>query len=166
MIRDTPDWLPAGQLPTACYLREGFKALGFTFGEPDPSNPLFAPADLPAGWTKAGTVHPRAAVLLDEYGRERARLWYWGAEGDRGALMSLKTLIWYVGYCADNGEPIIPDDTWATREAVADALLFLADNADEEYEFESTHGDTFGVAEDQRVKAERYRSLLADWTTP
>lgn len=69
-----------------------FEALGFTFGDPDPRDPLFRPATLPAGWKKVRTDHSMWSKIVDDEGRERARIFYKAAFYDRDAFMSLETI--------------------------------------------------------------------------
>lgn len=66
-----------------------FIALGFTFGEPHASDPLFRPSTLPQGWTKAATDHSMGSVIRDEKGRERISIFYKAAWYDRSATMTL-----------------------------------------------------------------------------
>lgn len=77
-------------LPTDVRDRKVFEALGFTFGKPFADDPLFAPATLPAGWTKRGTNHSMHSEILDDKGRVRAGVFYKAAFYDRKADMSLR----------------------------------------------------------------------------
>jgi hypothetical protein len=65
--------------------RGDFEALGFTFGEPDPDDPLFCPATLPDGWEKRSTDHSMGSVIVDPLGRERVSIFYKAAFYDRSA---------------------------------------------------------------------------------
>jgi hypothetical protein len=76
--------------------RAEFEALGFTFGEPDASDPMFRPATLPEGWSRKGSDHAMWSYLVDELGRERVSIFYKAAFYDRDAFMSLVALGWYV----------------------------------------------------------------------
>ena len=110
------------RLPTACD-KAAFEALGFTFGDPDPDDPLFMPATLPEGWTKKATDHSMGSVIVDPLGRERVSIFYKAAFYDRKAHMNLIGLHWYVEKWVEyDGPAVIFDDEWATREAVLDAL--------------------------------------------
>jgi hypothetical protein len=71
-----------------------FEALGFTFGEQVPGDPLFRQATLPEGWTKRGTDHDMHSVIEDERGIARVGVFYKAAYYDRRADMSLMN----VGY--------------------------------------------------------------------
>lgn len=64
-----------------------FEALGFVFGEPDPSDPLFRPAQLPQGWRKEGSDHSMGSYVLDERGVRRVSVFYKAAYYDRRAHM-------------------------------------------------------------------------------
>lgn len=107
---------------------EAFTALGFTFGEPDPADPLFRPATLPEGWTKRATTHSMWSEILDDKGRSRVGVFYKAAFYDRRAFMRIENLDSYVGRIVHgSGNPLVLDDTWATRDAVATALLAIRD---------------------------------------
>lgn len=60
---------------------------GFRFGEAFENDPLFMPAVLPEGWTKAGSDHAMWSKVLDEKGRERVEVFYKAAFYDRRAFM-------------------------------------------------------------------------------
>lgn len=62
---------------------------GFVFSDPDPSDPLFMPATLPPGWTKAGTDHDMWSDVLDDQGRKRIGVFYKAAFYDRKAHMRI-----------------------------------------------------------------------------
>lgn len=66
-----------------------FQALGFEFGPPLDSDPLFRQAVLPAGWTRRGSDHAMWSYIDDEQGRERVAVFYKAAFYDRRAHMSL-----------------------------------------------------------------------------
>lgn len=111
--------------------RAEFEAFGFTFGDPDPNDPLFMPATLPAGWTRKATDHDMWSNILDELGRPRVSIGYKAAFYDRWALMRLNTVIGYVRDCLWTKAPFVTDDTWATPAAVADALRECITDAQE-----------------------------------
>jgi len=71
-----------------------FEALGFTFGDVDPHDPLFRPATLPEGWKREGSDHAMWSYIADERGIRRVGVFYKAAFYDRKAHMSLKR----VGY--------------------------------------------------------------------
>lgn len=68
-----------------------FIALGFTFGDPDPADPLFRPATLPAGWTRQASDHDMWSYIVDEHGKQRVAVFYKAAFYDRRASMRLVT---------------------------------------------------------------------------
>ena len=111
------------RLPSDCDRAE-FEALGFTFGAPDHSDPLFMPATLPEGWEKQATDHAMGSVIVDPLGRERVSIFYKAAFYDRSAHMTLIGLGWYVRKWVEyDGPAVIFDDEWATREAVLAELI-------------------------------------------
>ena len=79
------DRLPVNSDGDAAYLD-----LGFTFGEPDPSDPLFRPATLPQGWRREGSDHSMWSYIVDETGRKRVAIFYKAAFYDRDAFMRLQ----------------------------------------------------------------------------
>lgn len=98
-----------------------FEAFGFTFGEPDPKDPLFRPAQLPEGWTREGSDHDMWSYVVDQLGRRRVAVFYKAAFYDRRAFMRLNTVAGYVLECQYRGIGIVTDDTWATAAAVVEA---------------------------------------------
>lgn len=88
--RGQAQFVASQSLPSDVRDRKVFEALGFTFGEPYKDDPIFAPATLPAGWTKRGTDHDMHSEILDEKGRVRAGVFYKAAFYDRHADMSLR----------------------------------------------------------------------------
>jgi len=64
----------------------GVKFLGEVEGDP-----MFQYVELPPNWRKAPNDHPMWSKLVDEKGRERARIFYKAAFYDRSAHMSLTT---------------------------------------------------------------------------
>jgi hypothetical protein len=66
-----------------------FRALGFTFGDPDPNDQLFRPATLPAGWKREGSDHSMWSYIVDETGTQRVAIFYKAAFYDRNAFMYL-----------------------------------------------------------------------------
>lgn len=102
--------------------RAEWEALGFTFGDPDPDDPLFMPATLPEGWKREPADHDMWSYVTDQHGRHRAEVFYKAAFYDRSAFMRLSSLWSYVQAHVDDGEPLLIDGEWATRDAVADAM--------------------------------------------
>lgn len=99
-----------------------YEALGFTLDDPDPADPMFAPATLPAGWKRDASDHDMWSYIVDDHGRRRVAIFYKAAFYDRHAFMRLNTLIGYVRECLWAKTPFVTDDTWATPASVADAL--------------------------------------------
>lgn len=108
-------------LPTKGSHDPEFLRLGFTFGDPHPHDPLFRPATLPEGWTRAGTDHAMHSKVLDGLGRERVSVFYKAAFYDRRANMRLNTVFGYVSSGLWDGTDPVLDDEWATAEAVTEA---------------------------------------------
>ena len=107
------------RLPAKMGDQAAYEALGFTFGPVDEHDPLFRPATLPAGWERKATDHSMGSVIVDTLGRERVSIFYKAAFYDRSAHMTLISLGWYVTKHVEYDGPLILDDEWATREAVA-----------------------------------------------
>lgn len=72
--------------------RADFEALGVTFGDAVPGDPLFVRATLPAGWTRRGSDHDMWSYVLDERGEERIAVFYKAAFYDRSASMNVVAL--------------------------------------------------------------------------
>ena len=100
-----------------------FEAFGFVFGDPDPHDPMFRPATLPAGWSKRGSDHDMWSYVVDELGRDRVGVFYKSAFYDRRAHMSLTTVYGYLCSCVYDGRAIVSDETWATPAALRKAAL-------------------------------------------
>lgn len=123
------------RLPTELHGdRAAFEALGFTFGDPDPTDPLFAPATLPDGWTRQAADHDMWSYLLDQQGRRRVAIFYKAAFYDRRAAMRLTTVTSYLWSHIHEGTQLITDDTWATPAAIADACRLAIAQAEEQIE--------------------------------
>jgi hypothetical protein len=113
--------LASCDLPTQGSDDPEFLRLGFTFGEPHPGDPMFRPATLPKGWSRAATDHSMHSNIVDELGRERVGVFYKAAFYDRRADMRLITVSGYLMHLEyEKGTPVL-DDTWATPEAVTAA---------------------------------------------
>jgi hypothetical protein len=134
--------------------RAEWEALGFTFGEPDPDDPLFMPATLPPGWQRKATDHSMGSIIVDTLGRERVSIFYKAAFYDRKAHMNLIGLHWYVIKSVEyDAGPIIFDDQWATREAVAAAMREIRDgNLEEAANFRGYTADVNGRDEENRAR--------------
>ncbi|MEV7422840.1 hypothetical protein [Streptomyces sp. NPDC091212] len=129
----------SNQLPTAVHGdRAEFEALGFGFGEPADSDPLFAPATLPESWTRQASDHAMWSYVVDALGRRRVSVFYKAAFYDRDAYMTLIDVGSYLRRCVADRRDVVADDTWATPRALATA------------------------AREEQQTAERY---IARWTT-
>ncbi|WP_329311666.1 hypothetical protein [Streptomyces sp. NBC_01262] len=118
------------RLPTSLRSpREEFEALGFTFGDPDPGDPMFCPATLPEGWSRQASDHNMWSYIVDTLGRRRVSIFYKAAFYDRSSFMRLDTVSVYVTDRVYHGQPIVTDEVWATHQAVAAELRNAADRA-------------------------------------
>ncbi|SHI66127.1 hypothetical protein [Streptomyces sp. 3214.6] len=106
-----------------------FEAVGITFGEPDPADPLFRPATLPEGWKRQRSDHDMWSYVADELGRRRVAVFYKAAFYDRRAFMRLVTVEAYVSECRYEDREVVTDGTWATPAAVVEAARRLAQAA-------------------------------------
>lgn len=70
---------------------DAWTALGFTFGEPDPADPMFCPATLPDGWRREGSDHDMWSYIVDGDGVQRVAVFYKAAFYDRSAHAYLIT---------------------------------------------------------------------------
>lgn len=131
---------------------EEFEALGFTFDDPDPRDPMFGAATLPEGWRREASDHPMWSYIVDAHGRRRASIFYKAAYYDRSAHMSLTTAHAYVDDHVYRGTKLILDDTWATRDAVLAAARAGADRAEERIRTWSgtDHADLLRAAREER----------------
>jgi hypothetical protein len=102
--------------------RAEWDALGFTFGDPDPDDPLFMPATLPEGWKREPADHDMWSYVTDQHGRHRVEVFYKAAFYDRSAFMRLSSLWSYVQAHVEDGEPLLIDGEWATRDTVIAAM--------------------------------------------
>lgn len=134
-----------------------FEALGFTFGDPDPSDPMFRPATLPQGWSRKGSDHAMWSHIVDGHGRERVSIFYKAAFYDRRAFMNLVALSWYVTCSVEyDGGPLIFDEKWATREAVRAAMEKTRDG------YRGEAADFRGYAADVNGRGEQNRAHCAE----
>lgn len=113
-----------GQLPARLQggSQQDFEALGFSFGDMNPGDPLFRSAALPPGWRKVPSDHDLYTYIIDQLGRRRVVVMYKAAFYDREAFMALVSLREYVVGAARAGSQIVTDDDWATSSAVAAEL--------------------------------------------
>lgn len=137
---------------------EGLVALGFTLGEVDPRDPLFREVTLPPGWSKQATDHSMHSDVVDQHGRARVGVFYKAAFYDRRAdchVIGLHAYLWSVA----DGEPLVLDDVWATRDAVAATLRKMIAKEDEQVTFWQERGRTESVAQHEKSRA-RYQKIL------
>lgn len=102
--------------------RAAFEAVGFVFGDPDPADPLFMPVTLPDGWSKQASSHEMWSYVVDQLGRRRVRVFYKAAFYDRRAHAGLSSVYSYVEDCLYARAAVVTDETWATPQAVLDAV--------------------------------------------
>lgn len=151
--------LASDRLPTDLGQRADYEALGFVLGDPDPADPLFMPATLPAGWTREAADHSMWSYITDEHGRRRVATFYKAAFYDRRANARLQTPYAYVRDCIATGTPLRLDDTWATDQAAREALAELAARAEDAITMWSTRGDTCAdLLADARAERDRIRT--------
>lgn len=148
-------------------------ALGFTFGDPVPGDPLFVHATLPEGWEKQATDHAMGSVIVDTLGRERVSIFYKAAWYDRSANMHLVGVSWYVAKHVEYDGPLVISGEWATREAVLGAMRGHAARAREEAsEFRGYAANTVsrdaanrkncaGIADGKEATAAKYDAAIA-----
>lgn len=134
-----------------------FEALGFTFGDPTPSDPMFRQATLPDGWKREASDHAMWSYVTDPLGRRRVSIFYKAAFYDRHAFMRLDTLHNYVSGCLHHDTPIVTDDTWATPAALAQTLHDLADRA-------QRNVDTWQTVAERDGEDDETRAYVAEYT--
>lgn len=145
-------------LPTDARPDDGtYLALGFTFGDPDPDDPMFRPATLPDGWTKQRTDHSMWSRIVDEHGRERVSIFYKAAYYDRRAFMRTVTVRGYAWDLVSNGGSPIFDDWCAPSEFAA----AVAEIRKEHIGYRDMYADK-DRAGDPAYAAERVRELDRD----
>lgn len=138
-----------------------FLAVGFTFGEPDPSDPLFRPATLPEGWKREPSDHDMWSFILDPLGRRRVRIFYKASFYDRRAHMSLISVPDYVRGCVFYDRPVITDGEWATPAAVRDAALAEAADAHKNIDLWAARNDPDCVAMYTAAR-DKYAAIAAE----
>jgi len=166
------------RLPADVRDREQFEALGFTFGDPDPGDPLFCPATLPEGWKREASSHDMWSYITDEHGRKRVAVFYKAAFYDRSAFMRLESLDWYVTQFVEYPEEtgassLVITDEWATRETVKAAMERLRDEAKaeaawfrgyaaEDHRSEDNKASVLEIAAGKDAVAAKYEAHLAE----
>ncbi len=78
------------QLPVKCsdIDKKKLEQAGVIFGEPLEGDTLFCKATLPAGWKKEATDHDMWSKLVDDKGKDRARIFCKAAFYDMSAHMT------------------------------------------------------------------------------
>jgi len=154
-----------------------FEALGFTFGDPDPDDPLFRPATLPEGWKRKGSDHAMWSLITDQHGRDRVSIFYKAAFYDRDAFMRLAGVTAYVASHVEYGEPLVITDEWATKETVLAAMGELLDRylkeaadfrryaADEQGRDEKNRARCAEIADKKEATAAKYDAAITALTT-
>jgi hypothetical protein len=130
-------------------------ALGFKLGDAVDGDPMFRHATLPEGWEREGSAHAMWSHLLDELGRKRASIFYKAAFYDRDAFISVTTVSGYVSSQAYDKQPVVLDDTWATKEAVLAAIDELRTRDAERVEEWTQYGNDEYVRE--------YSAKVREW---
>ena len=142
-----------------------YLALGFTFGKPDPSDPLFRPATLPPGWSRRATDHAMGSEIIDQHGRARVSIFYKAAFYDRKASMYVISHSGYLSKALFYGTPVVLDDEWlplATAQSELDAIAQRNDNAASDADARATtHESDFWVkrAAELRMESAKARAL-------
>ncbi|GLZ36240.1 hypothetical protein Lesp02_84270 [Lentzea sp. NBRC 105346] len=112
-------------------------ALGFELGEPDPDDPLFRSAVLPARWSRTAGEVPMWTYIVDEHGRRRCAVFYNPGPAERIARMSIADPYAYgQDLVNDERTPLVLDD-WATAERLIDAVT---ERRRQEVEFRTSFG--------------------------
>jgi hypothetical protein len=154
-------------LPTKAYPDDAaYLAVGVTFGEPDPRDPLFRPAVLPEGWKRQGTDHNMHSKVVDQYGRERISVFYKAAFYDRRADMRLDTPVSYLRGLVwnDGGDPVL-DDVWLTPAVAIETLTDLEQSEIDEAEEADGYAERLdreywsGRAAEHRAEAAKYAAM-------
>jgi hypothetical protein len=143
-------------------------SLGFTFGDPDPDDPLFMPATLPEGWKREPADHDMWSYVVDDLGRQRAAVFYKAAFYDRKAYARLVTVGEYVDAVVDGRAALLHDDSWATREAVTEAARAARGYADEQAAFWREHpgGSSEQYVSEYEATARKCGEMLAGLEEP
>lgn len=140
-----------------------FLALGFTFGEHDARDPLFRPATLPDGWAKVGSDHAMWSYVVDELGRRRVAVFYKAAFYDRDAFMRVDSVSSYVRSLEYDDKPPVYDDTWCTREAVAEVVVEMRGELEERRALYADRLDTISYAAGELAKVAENLVKLEAW---
>jgi hypothetical protein len=129
-VRGQQQLVNSDRLPTRIIRgsRADFEALGFRFGEPDPKDPLFCAAQLPAGWKREASDHPMWSHIVDVLGRRRVDVFYKAAFYDRDAFMSLISPYAYVREVLAHNAHLVLDGSWLTPAVAVAELVKIRDD--------------------------------------
>jgi hypothetical protein len=133
-----------------------WKALGFTFGEPDPNDPMFRAATLPVGWSRQPTDHSMWSKLVDEHGRERVSIFYKAAFYDRSAFMRLVTPGGYMRSCFYDKTAPVFDEVWLTPVVADEALTSMRNYESSQAQEMRDHAAEKSRTEDNRAALLQY----------
>ena len=128
------------RLPTDSRDEDELLALGFSFGEPDPHDPMFRDATLPEGWRKEGSDHAMWSYILDERGARRVAVFYKAAFYDRSAFMRLQNVGASLATDALYGEGPVSLPSWLTANELAEVVA-SADRMDDDI---AQYSDIYG----------------------
>ncbi|HEY9474410.1 MAG TPA: hypothetical protein VIS06_11235 [Mycobacteriales bacterium] len=138
-----------------------FEDLGFTFGDPDPADPLFRPVTLPDGWRREASDHDMWSYIVDTLGRRRVAVFYKAAFYDRRAHASIKTVGGYLEECLYYGRKVVSDDTWATPTTlVVAAQKGIAEKEEQIRVWSGNDGEPRWVAEAEADR-DKYAAVVA-----
>jgi hypothetical protein len=155
-------------LPSDLHGRGDLEALGFTFGEPLPSDPMFMPATLPNGWRRDGSDHAMWSYILDDLGRRRVSIFYKAAFYDRSAHAGPMHLASYLSECVYEGKAPTVGGDWPAEAMVAElgAMATREDGEARQWREEYAHAsNSEKYATEHAAKAAKYREL-AEQLTP
>lgn len=145
-------------LPVQTYGTDAdFLALGFTFGEPDPDDPLFRPATLPEGWTLRTTDQAMKSEIVDQYGRKRVDVFYRPASAM--ADMDLETPRSYLYSVLYDGTQPVLDDEWLTLAVAQSTLEAIAADEDRQAAHADRDAAWSRLVADHRAEAAKARAL-------
>lgn len=113
-------------LPAKIYDKEEWEGLGFTFGDPDPKEPLWRPSTMPKGWSRKGSDHPMWTNLIDACGNCRGQFFYKASFWDRDALMHGPYRRYVVGSDYDR-EPDRDHQACNVIDRVTDRVVFMTE---------------------------------------
>ena len=144
--------------------REALEALGFTFGEPVPGDPLFTAVTLPQGWSRRGSNHDMWSYIVDDLGRNRVAVFYKAAFYDRRAYATLATLASYIHEHAVNDTTPVPGGPWTLDAMRAELETMAAESDAHAKDYEDAGMPS--LADRPRARGALYRSFAAKLASP